>query len=235
VKLVLSYLLLSVAALAQTHDADTKIVTFNRADSEHCKVVVSNGKPLLETTYNGTTVAMTMPQNWGNGEFSVYLVLAQVGPGESQVNPKEITAIYPDPDHTRFRWFDKGHDLDTQAGILSSGPGPSGASSLGDSRSTSPPPNHPEQAPMVNASPNTASEEEARQAQLSNGATGASTRPKLDRVHPPAFLKHATVKQGSSVSGYVFLRKPKGSKVEATPNAMLDEIDIPVNGVIFRF
>ena len=87
----------------QTPGADTKIVTFNRADSEHCKVVVSNGKPLLETTYNGTTVAITMPQNWGNGEFSVFLVIARVGAGESQTNPKEIFAVYPDPDRTRFR------------------------------------------------------------------------------------------------------------------------------------
>ena len=88
---------------------------------------------------------------------------------------------------------------------------------------------------MVNANPSTASEEETRQTQLRNDATSASTLPKLNPEHPPVFLKHTTVKQGSRVSGYVFLRKPKGSKVEAAPNAMLDEIDIPVNGVIFRF
>jgi hypothetical protein len=33
----------------------------------------------------------------------------------------------------------------------------------------------------------------------------------------------------------VFLRKPKGSKVEVSPSTMLEEIDIPINGVIFRF
>jgi hypothetical protein len=49
------------------------------------------------------------------------------------------------------------------------------------------------------------------------------------------FLKLTTVKQGSKATGYVFLRRPKGSKIEVTPTAMLDEIDIPIDGVIFRF
>ena len=55
---------------------------------------------------------------------------------------------------------------------------------------------------------------------------------------PPAtavFLQPAKVKQGSRVAGLVFFRKPKGSKLQITPADMLDEIDIPVNGVVFRF
>src|SRR5450631_822857 len=234
-KSLIAYLVLSAAAIAQTSGSGPKIVTFNRADSEHCKVVVSNGKPLLESTYNGTTVAITMPQNWGNGEFSVFLAVAQVGAGEVQVDPKEISAVFPDPSRTTFRWFDKGHDLATQASLLSSGLGPPAAGPLGDSSSTSPLPNHPEQRPAASSNVGTTSDEEARQLQSRNDAKSASNLPKLDPTHPPPLLKHTTVKKGATASGYVFLRRPKGSKLEAAPDSMLDEIDIPINGVIFRF
>ena len=140
VKPFVLFLLLSAAAFAQTAESP-KIVTFSRADTEHCKVVVVSGKPLLQTTYNGTTVAITVPQNWRNGEFSVFVAVAQVAAGEVQINPKEISALYADPDHTRFRWFDKAHDLDTLATLRAAGPGGL-AGSNGDSKNADPPPNH---------------------------------------------------------------------------------------------
>ena len=40
-----------------------KIITFNRADTEHCKVISAGGKPLLQSTYEGTTVAIALPLN----------------------------------------------------------------------------------------------------------------------------------------------------------------------------
>lgn len=36
-----------------------------------------------------------MPQNWGNGEFSVLVTVAQVGDGQAEINPKEVSAVYP--------------------------------------------------------------------------------------------------------------------------------------------
>ncbi len=242
-KPLLAFVLLSAAAVAQTPDTP-RIVTFNRADTEHCKVAVVAGKPLLETTYDGTTVAITLPQNWGNGEFSVYVAVAQVGDGEAIVNPKEISALYPDPAHTRFRWFDKAHDLDTLATMRAAGmgggppAGPGGSGSLGNSNSANsadPVPTHPEAMAQMDPHVGNRSEEEARQLQLRNGTRSASTPPPLDPEHPPAFLRLTTVKKGSNATGYVFLRRPKGSKVEVAPAAMLDEIDIPISGVIFRF
>ncbi len=244
-KLLVSFLLVSAAALAQSADTP-KIVTFNPADKDHCRVVVTSGTPLLETTYNGTTVAITAPRNWGNGEFSVFVAVTQVDAGEVVINPKEVSALYHDPDHTRFRWFDKAHDLDTLASMRAAGlgqPGDSslggppaaGSGSLGDSASTMPPPTHPEAMQSMDPHADTRSEEESRQLQLRNGAGNASSPPQIDPAHPPVFLRRATVKQGSKVSGYVFFRKPKGSRVEVTPNAMLDEVDIPVKGVIYRF
>jgi hypothetical protein len=248
VKHLVSCLLLSAAALAQSPSA-AKIVTFNPADKEHCKVVAFNGKPMLETTYNGTTVAITMPQNWGNGEFSVFIAVAQTGNGSVEVNPKEVTALYPDPEHTRFRWFDKARDLDTEASRRTAGLGqPGGAPSAGsvgppggspgalaDSSIAMGQSNHPEQMHDTNPQASTKATEEARQLQLRTAAGNTSSLTQLDPEHPPTFLRPASVKQGSSAIGYVFLRKPKGSKVEVTPSGILDEIDIPLNGVVFRF
>jgi hypothetical protein len=215
-------------------------VTFNRADTEHCKVRVIGGKPLLETTYNGTTVAITLPQNWGNGEFSVYVAVAQVGEGEAMVNPREISALYPDPAHTRFRWFDKAHDLDTLASMQAAGmgggpPGGSAGSGAIGSNNAEPPPTLPEAMAQMDPHAGNRSEEEARVLQLRNEAGTASTPAPLDPAHPPPFLRITTVKKGSNTTGYVFLRRPKGSKVEVAPAAMLDEIDIPINGITFRF
>jgi hypothetical protein len=240
VKLLISSLLLSAASLAQTPQSP-RIITFNRADTDHCKVVVIGGKPLLETTYDGTTVAINLPQNWANGEFSVFVAVVQAGMGEAEINPHEISAVYPDPAHTRFRWFDKAHDLDTELSRRAAGLGqpdgsPAGGSNpIGNSKSADPLPNHPEMMPAPAPDAGTRSEEESRQLQLRNQAGNAPAMPQLDPAHPPVFLRPTTVTPGSRVSGYVFLRRPKGSKVQVNPAAMLDEIDIPVSGVIFRF
>jgi hypothetical protein len=235
---ILAYsLLLSMAPLAQTPD-NARIVTYNRADTEHCKVIVVNGKPLLETTYNGTSVAVGLFQNWGNGEFSVLVSITQVGPEATEVNPKGISALYSDAAHTRLTWFDKGRDLDTQASIRASGlsqpgGGSSDSGSVGDSSAAMPAPTHPEAMRDLTTNPGTRSDEEARQMQLRQTA-GDSHPQQLDPAHPPAFLRHTTLKQGSRTYGHVFLRKPKG-KLAAAPTGILDEIDIPLNGIIFRF
>ena len=241
-KSILPFLVISIAASGQV-PGSPRVVTFDRADTEHCKVAVAGGKPLLVTTFEGTTVAITMPQNWGNGEFSVFVSIAKVGAGEAKVNPKEITAIYPDADHSRFLWFDKARDLDTLASMRSSGlgqppggvGGPPGSGAVGQSSSASPPPNHPEA--MVGADPDahTRSEEESRELALRNGAKNGPAPAQLDPDHPPAFLRRAAVKQGMKAEGYVFLRRPKGAKASAPAVGTLDEIDIPINGVVFRF
>ncbi|MGO9436474.1 MAG: hypothetical protein ACLP00_19540 [Terracidiphilus sp.] len=236
-KPLVSPLLLSVA-LAQPAD-NPRMVTFNRADTDHCKVVLVSGKPMLATTYEGTTVAITMPQNWENGEFSVFIAIAQVGPGEAEVNPKAISALYPDSAHTRFRWFDKAHDLDTLASMRAEGLGQAGGaptvSPMPESNSASPPPTHPEAMGQIDPHAGTRSEEEDRLLQLRKQGGKGSSLPQIDPAHPPVLLRITTLQQGTKASGYVFLRRPKGSKVEVPPSATLEEIDIPINGVIFRF
>src|SRR5579863_5757134 len=95
--------------------APGKIVTFNRADTEHCKVITVSGRPLLQSTYEGISVAIAMPLNRGNGEFSLFVAVSQAGPGTVQVNPKDFYGLYPDKDHTRFMFFDKAAEVESEA------------------------------------------------------------------------------------------------------------------------
>jgi hypothetical protein len=241
-------LILPGFAIAQM---SSTVITFNRADTEHCRVLVANGKPLLASTYNGMTVAVSLPDNWMNGEYSLFVMVSQKGEGTANIDPKQVYALFSDPAHTRFSWFDKKRDLETLASMRSQGmgetgagasegaPGPGGlGASNGDSSGAAPPMTHPEVMAMGgggDTNPGTRSEAEARNMQMRNSGGNGPAKPQLDPAHPPAFLKHMTVKPGSQVSGYVFVRKPKGFAQEITGNSMLGEIDIPVNGVTFRF
>ncbi|MBS1803580.1 MAG: hypothetical protein JST28_09435 [Acidobacteria bacterium] len=238
-------LVVPVFAVAQTSPT---VITFNRADTEHCRVLVANGKPLLASTYNGTTVAVSMPDNWENGEYSLFVMVSQKGDGSAEINPKEIYALFSDPAHTRLSWFDKKHDLDTLASMRSQGMGqPGGApggppggfgGSNGDSSGANPPMTHPEvmeRGGLGDTNQRSKSDEEARNLGLRNAGGTGPQRPQLDPAHPPAFLKHTTVKAGSQASGYVFVRKPKDFRQEVTATSILGEIDIPVNGTVFRF
>jgi hypothetical protein len=50
-----------------------------------------------------------------------------------------------------------------------------------------------------------------------------------------SYLLKSKVKSGSGVAGWITLRRPKGVNLDVHPADMLDEIDIPINGVLFRF
>jgi hypothetical protein len=259
VKAFIPVIFLSAAALAQ-NSTEPKIVTFNRADTEHCRVIAVNGKALLQTTYNGISVAVGMPENRGNGEFSVYVSVAQEAAATSaiEVAPKHFSAVYSDAAHTRFTYFDKAHDLDTQASIRAagmspgggsppSGPGgpgpggpggPPGSAPNSDSSFADPQMTHPEvmaaSAPR-DINPGTRSAEEARQVQLHSQQGTGSASMQADMARPQFFLHQTSVKPGSHASGTVYFRKPKGFKAEIQPGSTLGEIDIPINGVTFRF
>jgi hypothetical protein len=254
VKFLWLLFVMPLSAVAQTSSPSPKVITFSRSDTEHCRVLVANGKPLLASTYEGTTVAVSLPDNWVNGEYSLFVMVSQKGEGSVEVNPKEIYALFSDPAHTRFSWFDKKHDLDTLASLRSHGMGEAGApsgggpgapggpggfgGSNGDSSGATPPMTHPEVMSIGGPGETnqaTKSEAEARNMGMRGGGANTPQQPQLDPAHPPTFLKHTTVKSSSQASGYVFVRKPKGFAREITATSMLGEIDIPVNGVVFRF
>ncbi len=227
--LITLLLLLSAAAFAQSPSSPAsaaqpstqpgpQIITFNRADTEHCKIAIVGGKPLLETTYDGTTVTIGMPENRHDGDFSVFVSVFRAAAGKVKVAPKSFSAVYSDPAHTRFPFYDMGGELDMAIRARATAAGESGANQQIDVGAL----NHASRPPSSAAS--------------TIGASATPDPTQMPAVLSPAiFLQPATLKQGAGVSGFVIFRKPKKANVEITPTGMLDEIDIPINGIIFRF
>lgn len=205
-KLLLASLLLSVCVLAQT---PPKTITFNQADTEHCKVVQAGGKPLLESIYDGTSVAIAMPLNHGNGEFLIFVVISRDASGAIEVDPKDFYGLFSDPAHTRFAFYDKAAET----------PGTAGDSGLSAERSHIDPGSLRPGAQLGGAPGGQSTE------------VGAPSNPSS----PPSYLGKTKIKQGQKIAGWVALRQPKGSKLEIHPTDMLDEINILVNGTTFRF
>jgi hypothetical protein len=233
-------LLTSVSGAGQVSDK-IKAITFDRADREHCRVVVIEGKPMLQTVYGGTSVAVGLPISADDQDFRVFIVVQRTGPGQAEVKPKEFFALYSDPVHTRFWFYDKAAEVDRsrvhqetqESGIVA-------ASSQGDSAMQGVPPNPLPEADkdrqarwqrMRDEDPTgpTREEEEAREEKQGKSLPGSTVTPN------ELYLRRSTLRQGSSAEGFVYFRKPKGSKLNIGSRDLLFEIDIPVNGVVFRF
>ena len=200
--------------------APGKIITFNKADAEHCKVITVGGRPLLQTTYDGMTVAIAIPMNRGNGDFSIFVAVSQTGTQTVRVNPKDFYGLYSEQNHTRFTFYDKAAEMNAAVHTQGANGGMSAANAQVDPGSIRPgavgpggppPGGGPPDAGMSGAAP--------------TGSPNMST----------AYLRNGKVKPGSGIAGWITLRQPKGGKLEVHPTDMLDEVDIPVNGVLFRF
>lgn len=211
VKSLLLSLLLTTAALAQTPD---KTVTFRQTDTQHCRVINVSGKPLLQSTYNGVSVAIAMPINKGNGDFLIFIAVSEVDGEPIQVDPGDFYARFSDKDHTRFTFADVSSQLPVQG--PQSDTGMSASNAQIDPGSIRPGAVGPGGPPSGSAPSGPAG---------SGPATAGSS----------AYLRKAKVKPGSGIAGWVTLRQPKGAKLEVRPTDMLDEIDIPVHGILFRF
>ncbi len=233
-------LLTSISVVGQVSNKVTAI-TFDRADAEHCGVVVIEGRPMLQTVYGGTSVAVGLPVSAGDRDFRVFVVVRQTGPGKAQVKPREFSAVYSDPAHTRFWFYDKAAEMnrrevrpDTQeSGVVA-------ASSQGDPGMQGAPPapgpvddkdRQARSQRMQDEDPTapTREQEEAREEKQSKSLPGSTVTPE------ELYLRRTTLRQGSSAEGFVYFRKPKESKLNIGSQALLFEIDIPVNGVVFRF
>jgi len=225
-KFLVSVLLLSAAAVAQ-NPTGARIITFSRTDTDHCRVIEAAGKPLLETSYGGISVAVGMPENKGNGEFSVYVSIYQVGEGTAQVVPKDFSALFSDSGHTRFPFFDKAAEAKSYPPSQAPAPGMSATTNEMD---TSLMRGGPARTPAAGPSPS-----ETLKGDSVPGNMQQAPPAEVPAAAVPVFLAHAKVKQGSRAAGLVYFRKPRGSKFEVHPADMLDEIDIPVNGIVFRF
>jgi hypothetical protein len=49
------------------------------------------------------------------------------------------------------------------------------------------------------------------------------------------YLSQSTLRRGDFAEGFVYLKRPRHSKIHVESGDPLYEIDIPVNGVVFRF
>lgn len=199
-----------------------KTVTFNRADTEHCKVIMVSGRPLLESTYEGTSVAVAIPMNRGNGDFSIFVAVSQAGSEAIEVNPNEFYGLFSDKDHTRFRFFDKGAEMELGAQVPGANSGLSAANAGIDPGSLRP------GAAMQPGGPQPGSG-------LPDAGGGGGPHAPASPGMSGGYFHKGKVKPGSGIAGWITLRQPNGGKLEVHPADMLDEVDIPVNGVVFRF
>jgi hypothetical protein len=239
-KRLVCLLLTSIPVFGQVSNK-VKVVTFDRADPEHCKVVMIEGRPMLQTVYGGTSVAVGLPVRTDDQDFRVFVVVQQLGPGQVQVKPEEFSALYSDSAHTRFGFYDKAAKVDKrkvrqetqESGIVS-------ASSVGAPEMPGLPPDEglePDMDRRARAQqmraqdPNgpTREQEEASEEKQRGSGPGTTLTPE------ELYLRPSTLHKRSSAEGFVYFRKPKGSKLNIGSQDLLFEIDIPVNGVVFRF
>ncbi len=212
-RLFVVFSLLAGVALGQ---APGKVVTFNQSDTEHCKIVVAHGKPLLRSTFEGTSVAIGMPLNRNNGDFSVFISVSRSGDGAIEVNPKNFYGVFSDKNQTQFRYFDSAAAIEM-------------AHPQGDDVPFSSATVHME-APPTKPVP------VGGKGSLGDGDVGYTPpSSQAGSNSPDIYFRKGKVKPGSAITGWVTLRRPGAAKLEIHPTDMLGEIDIPVNGVVFRF
>lgn len=216
-KILTAFLISAGLAYGQ---APGKIITFNKADTEHCKVVAVRGMPLLQSTYDGITVAIAMPMNRGNGDFLIFVAVSQTGAQPFQVNPKDFYGLFSDQNHTRFAFHDMAAETDGVGHPPGANGGMSAANAQVDPGSIRPGAMGPGGPPPGGGPPD-------------GGTSGAA--PTGSPNMSAAYFRKGKVKPGSGIAGWITLRKPSGGKLEVRPTEMLDEVDILVNGVLFRF
>ena len=200
--------------------APGKVITFNQADSEHCKVITVGGRPLLQSTYDGLTVAIAIPMNKGNGDFSIFVVVSQTGTRTVQVNPRDFYGLYSDQNHTRFVFYDKAAEMDAADHAQGANGGLSAEKAQVDPTSIRPGAIGPGGPPPGGGPPD-----------AGMGGAAPTGNPNMFGT----YLRKGKVKAGSGLAGWITLRKPSGGKLEVRSTDMLDEVDILVNGVLFRF
>jgi hypothetical protein len=215
------------------------VINCDPADAEHCKATIIEGKPMRELVHEGTSVAVGKPVATAEGDYRIFVQVRQVAPGKVEVRPKDFSALYSDPAHTRFAFYDKaaeinqrireanraqeanGGDLDNPRRRAGSG---AGQSTGGTSKSA-------KLGRLRKADPN---EVAGRQ---DEGTGSRRSTPQVGTIVTPEelYLSQSTLRRGDFAEGIVYFKKPRRSKVPVGLSDPLCEINIPVNGVVFRF
>jgi len=208
------------------------VINFDRDDGEHCKIVMIEGRQMRQSTVSGTSVAIGSPAGTTDGEFRVFVAIRQTGDGKVRVKPNEFSALYSDPGHTRFSFHDIAAEIDARR--MREAREESGGMLLNSQRDPR------TQSLDVGGSRDRVPTTRRRSRGSLNGPAreGADPHEQMPgEVAAPGdlYLRAGTLQQGTYASGVVYFRRPRRSNVKVGPSDALFEIDIPVNGVVFRF
>lgn len=228
-KTMLVFLLASIALLGQAPEAE-KVINFDQADREHCSVVMFEGRQMLQTAYGGTAVAIGTPVSTPDGEFRVYVLVRQTGAGKAEIKPKQFSALYSDSAHTRLSL----HDRATEAAARRMQEARA-ATEAAASNARVDPRNQP--SDLAGGRDRVPASRRRRAGDL-NGPSGQRSDSQAalpGTVLSELYLHHSTLHQGSYAAGFVYFKKPRKSKLEIGPGSSLYELDLPINGVVFRF
>jgi hypothetical protein len=222
---------MSISVAAQ---APRNVIACDPGDAEQCKTTIVEGRPMRAMVHEGTSVAVGMPVATDEGNYRVFIRVTQVGPGKAEVRPKHFSGLYSDSEHTRFAFYDKGAEIsqrlreanrtqqaDGDDALDTPRRGTGSAQSMGRSKAA--------KLGMRKTDP-------TQVAAGQDAATG-SHAPGVGTIVTPEelYLGQTTLRPGDFAEGFVYFKKPRRLKVHMSINDPLYEIDIPVNGVVFRF
>ena len=225
--------MVSISAAAQ---APGKVVACDPADAGQCKTTIIEAKPMRELVHEGTSVAVGKAVATAEGDYRIFVRVSQVGPGKAEVRPRYISGLYSDPAHTRFAFYDKAAEINqriretegaqqTDGGdeLYTQRRGPGSAQTNGTSKAA--------RLGLRKTDPNAFAgrQYDATGSGRSAPQTGTTVTPE------ELYLSQSTIHQGDFAEGFVYLKKPRRSKVHVGLGDPLQEIDIPVSGVVFRF
>jgi len=230
-------LLTCISAVGQV-PGTVKVINFSRADREHCRLVRIEGRPMRESMYGGLSAAVGDPVSTKDGYFRVFVLVRQIGPGKTEVKPKEFFALDSDTAHTRFSFYDKAAEVMERR--------TEDVAELHDASGTELP-NSPKRAGNSGSNASIGSSKAAKLGRLRKpdpnevdgefGGTEERDAAEEGTAVTPAelYLSRSTLRQGDWTEGFVYFRKPKKSRLNTGAEDRLSEVDVPVHGVVFRF
>jgi hypothetical protein len=216
------------------------VIVCDPTDAEHCKATIVEGKPMRELVHEGTSVAVGKPVATAEGDYRVFVQVRQVGPGKAEVRPKDFSALYSDPAHTRFAFYDMAAEINQRIREANRAQQTDGGDNFdaskrpagsGNAQSTGGTSKAAKLGRLRKPDPN---EVEGRQ----DEATGShGSAPQAGTIVTPEelYLNRSTLRRGDFAEGFVYFKKPRRSKLHVGLSDSLQAIDIRVNGVVFRF
>jgi hypothetical protein len=220
--------LVGIAAAAQ---APGNVIACDAADADQCRVTIIEGRSMREMVHEGTSIAVGKPMATSEGDYRVFVRVSQIGSGKAKVSPKNFSGLFSDPEHTRFGFYDKAAEISQRMGwangAQASGGGsdldtPKRASGSGQVTGTS----KAAKLGMSKVDPNDVTR---------TGADVSAPRVGTTVTPEELYLGPSTLRQGDFAEGFVYFKKPRRLRAHVGLDDTLYEIDVPVNGVVFRF